>query len=296
VLEKQVPESAAVLNLVAARHMVAGRPTQARAAWTRVVTSLPDNLEALEGLVSLAVQQKRPADAVARVEAVLKRFPASGELLTLAAAANTAAGNTQRAEALLRQAIDVEPHRMVPYEQLGRLYAGQRRLDDARDQFAELVRRNPRSVSAHTMLAMIQEVLRDTAAAEARYQQALAVDPEAAVAANNLAWIYVASDRHLDQALQLAQTAFKHLPDNPQVNDTLGWAYYKKQDYAAAVRHLEAAVGRQADDPTMRYRLGLAYVKAGDPAKAKQNLERALAISANFDGAADARLVLGTLK
>ena len=96
---------------------------------------------------------------------------------------------------------------------------------------------------------MILEAQRDFAAAEAQYQKTMGLDADAAVAANNLAWLYVTSNRNLDQALQLAQTSAKTLGEVPQVNDTLGWIYYKKGMFQPAVQHLEKSI--QKDPPTL---------------------------------------------
>jgi Flp pilus assembly protein TadD len=111
------------------------------------------------------------------------------------------------------------------------------------------------------MLGMILEAQRDLPAAEAQYQKTLSVDPEAAVAANNLAWLFVASGRNLEQAQQLATTALKQLPDNPQVNDTLGWIYYQTGKYTLAAKALELSIQRDKTDPSVYYHLGMTYLK-----------------------------------
>ena len=54
-------------------------------------------------------------------------------------------------------------------------------------------------------------------------------DPRAAVAANNLAWMYASRGEQLDRALQLAQAAKAELPDDAAVSDTLAYVYIKKQ-------------------------------------------------------------------
>ena len=58
----------------------------------------------------------------------------------------------------------------------------------------------------------------------------------APVAANNLAFIYAEQGTNLDVALQLATSAKQGLPDDPSVDDTLGWIYYKKDMPSLAVR------------------------------------------------------------
>ena len=75
------------------------------------------------------------------------------------------------------------------------------------------------------MLLYMQGKLDD---AKAAYEKVLAIDPKSPAAANNLAQIYVDRNENLDVALQLAQTAKAGLPNSHEVDDTLGWIYYKK--------------------------------------------------------------------
>ena len=116
-------------------------------------------------------------------------------------------------------------------------YASQGQLPDATDQYRKIVARTPDSVAANTVLAMLLEAQQQLPEAEKLYQKVLTLNAHAAVAANNLAWLYVSSNRNLDEALQLAQTALQQLPDEPHVLDTLGWIYYRK-DMASPGRPL----------------------------------------------------------
>ena len=94
--------------------------------------------------------------------------------------------------------------------------------------------------------------------------------PEAApVAANNLAFIYAEQGTNLDVALQLATTAKQQLPDDPSVDDTLGWVYYKKDLPALAVKPLEESLKKLPDNAEVLYHLGLTYAKLGEKAKAR---------------------------
>ena len=172
-------------------------------------------MEALEGLVGTSFSTGRKQEAIQAVDEALKRNAPSAGLYTVAGRAYLTAGNPAKAEEFLKKAIDLEPAKLQAYGLLGQLYISQKRLGDARDQFTELTKKNPQSVPANTMLGMIMEAQRDLPAAEAQYQKTLGVDADAAVAANNLAWLYVSSNRNLDQALQLAQTAAKQLGEVP---------------------------------------------------------------------------------
>jgi len=242
--------------------------------------------------VLLDIQAGRGKDAAARMDQVLTRTAPDATMLMLAAKAHTAAGNPDKAEALLKKAIDIEPDRMKAYGLLGQFYVSQRRLPDAREQYTTIVAKNPTAVGPNTMLAMIMEAQGDKPAAEAQYWKTLSLDANAAVAANNLAWLWVSTGRNLDQALQLAQTAAKVLPDSPQVLDTLGWAFYQKNMNPQAIQQLEASVRKDATDPSVHYHLGMAYSKIGDFDKAKASLQKALTMNPRFDGADEARKTL----
>ena len=294
-LERDYPNTVPVMKLRAARDLAAGRADSARATYAKVAEMAPDDLEALEGLTILDLRAGRVKEGTDRIEAALKRLPPGSDLLVVAARAYGAAGNLAKTEELLRQAIEREPSRLGAYFLLGQVYVKQNRLSDARDQFEQLVRNNPQSIAANTMLGMILEAQGKTAEAEQQYQKTLNVDTSAPVAANNLAWIYVASNRNLDQALQLAQTAIRGLPEEPHVNDTIGWIYYQKGMHAQAVRHLELSVARDATDATSHYHLGMAYVATGDADKARRALTKALSINSNFDGAQEATKALAAL-
>jgi tetratricopeptide (TPR) repeat protein len=128
------------------------------------------------------------------------------------------------------------------------------------------------------------------------YQKALKLNPKFAVAANNLAWNYAEYGGNLEEAMALVRTAREHLPDHPEVADTLGWIHYKKQEYDRAISRLKESVAASAKNPIARYHLGMAYYKNGNKDLAKTELQRALQLRADFPGAQEAREVLASLK
>jgi tetratricopeptide (TPR) repeat protein len=143
---------------------------------------------------------------------------------------------------------------------------------------------------------MILEIQNKTGEAQKRYEAIVSTNQRAPVAANNLAWIYADNDGNLDVALQLAQAAKSQLPAIPEVNDTLGWVYYKKGLPALAIPPLQESVAKDPDNPIYRLHLGLAYARAGQKEKARTDLERAIQINPKFDGADVARQTLLALK
>jgi Flp pilus assembly protein TadD len=97
-------------------------------------------------------------------------------------------------------------------------------------------------------------------------------------------------------ALQLAQTAKAQLPNQHEVDDTLGWIYYKKNMSTRAIESLENSTLKQPTNATYAYHLGLAYHQNGDMAQAKKELERALKLKPDFEGAPHAKQILESIR
>lgn len=294
-LQKRFPNTVGVEKLSAIVQLASKQPDAARASYARALKASPGDLEVLAGLVQIDLATGHAKEAVARIDDRLKQTQPTVGLLILAARANAAAGNLDHVEMLLRKAIDLDPDRLQAYSLLGSLYARQQRMEEAKASFKDVLTRNPKSVGAATMIAMLLEGQNRIPEAEKQYQEVLAIDGHAAVAANNLAWIYVASNRKLDEALQLAQTAQQQLPDEPNVNDTLGWIYYQKKMVAQALPHLESSVKKAPNDASHHFHLGMAYVQSGAWDKARESLKRAIALKPDFQGSEEAKKALAMI-
>jgi len=146
------------------------------------------------------------------------------------------------------------------------------------------------------MAAMILQMQNKAPEARKRYEAIVAASQRAPVAANNLAWMYAEEGGNLDVALQLAQSAKSQLPNVAEVNDTLGWIYYKRDLAKLAVPLLEQSVSTDPKVPGYQLHLGLAYAKAGEREKAVAALERALQLNPPPADAETARQTLASIK
>jgi len=292
-LVERFPKSAAVHahmgTLLVRRRAYAAAKTE----FERAAALDPKGLEPLAGLVAVDLAAHDFAGAKARVDARVAEAP-TAELLALAARVYAASGDTATEEQSLRRAIELDSGYLQAYGALGQLYIRQHKLDAARLEFEKVAERSPKSVGALTMVGMLLQSQGDVTAAQQRFERALQIDPESAVAANNLAWIYAQNGGNLDVALQLARTAQQHLPGAAEVNDTLGFIYYKKNLASLAVSTLKVSAEKDPGNAVYQYHLGLAYAGSGDTARAKDSFTRALALKADFSGADDARTFLAS--
>jgi tetratricopeptide (TPR) repeat protein len=269
---------------------------KARATFERILSKNPTFLPAVESLAFLDMQDKKPGDARARVEALTKAQPTSAGARVLAARIALLDNDDKSAERELQTALQLDANNMDIYSLLGQIYVKQKRLPEATVEYQALASRQTKPAGSYTAVAALQELQGKPQEAAVWYKKALAADSNAAVAANNLAWIYANGNTELESALQLAQTAKRALPNSASVDDTLGWVYYRKGLPSLAIDSLKRCVQTDPNNPTYLYHLGMAYVQNGNRDLARQSLEKALKADRPFGAAADARKALDGLK
>jgi tetratricopeptide (TPR) repeat protein len=292
-LLKEYPNVAAVEALNGMRHLARKNIPAARAAYERALTLDPRSYPAFAGLTALDMVENKTSEARGRVEARLAATPNDVRVLMLASRVYLAVNDLGTAERTLRRVVELTPNDSRAYSMLGQLYVAQQRLPEARAEFDAMASRDPKSVTARTLAAMLSHSTQEIDDAKKRYREILAMDANAAIAANNLAWILAEEGRDLDEALRLAERAATAAPDRPEIHDTLGWVYYRKELPALAITRFEKSVSQAPDNPVYHYHLGLAHAKSGNVEQARDALNTTLKLDANHR---EARELLATLR
>ena len=296
VLLQANPESATVQTAAGMLAQLKQDSAGARAAYARALDADPRAYQALAGLLTAEMQGKQFGNAKALIEKQLALTPDDPNVLLMSAQTYNALGDAFAMEKALKKTVEVDPQSLQAYAMLGKMYYQQGRLDLARRELETYVGRAPNSVPGNTMLGTILQLQGRDAEAKARYNKALQTDPRAAVAANNVAWIDANANGNLDMALQLAQTAKSQLPNRHEVDDTLGWIYYKKGLSSMAIEALQSSALKAPDNPSYNYHLALAYHQSGNNAEAKKYLEKAVNSKAKFEQIEEARKLLESIK
>ncbi len=97
-----------------------------------------------------------------------------------------------------------------------------------------------------------------------------------------LAYAYL-SINNFDKALEHALLEYNRRPKNIEVNETVGWMYFKKGEAAKALPYIKAAFITNSKNPTLLCRAGLIYAKTGDAVNAKKMLQQGLQANPNID-------------
>jgi len=89
-------------------------------------------------------------------------------------------------------------------------------------------------------------------------EDALARTPSSPLLANNLACLYLDHQPDkINEAMRLATLAYDKESNNAAIADTLGWAYYKKDNLVRAGWLLKEAAALKPDNPKILYHLGI---------------------------------------
>lgn len=271
------------------------KESAARAAFERALAISPDYFQAAEHLVDLDLAAKRPADARARLEELLRRHPNVAILHVVLAKVHLVEGNEALAEAALLTAGKLQPNLPVTYFLLARIYMGSEQPEKAIANLQLAAEKNPKDVQALMLIGILQEQRKDFASARATYERLLTVDSKFAAALNNLAYLCAEQFGETEKALELAQRARELQPGEPHVADTMGWVLYRKGQYAWAAILLAESADAMPDAADVQFHHGMAQYMLGNEVAATAALEKALKIDSNFAAAEHVRTALSIL-
>jgi Tfp pilus assembly protein PilF len=88
--------------------------------------------------------------------------------------------------------------------------------------------------------------------------------------------VLVENDQSLDEAEDLIRRALVVRPDAGYVLDSLGWLFYKRGDYGAALQWLKRALENETNDPVIYEHLGDTYTKLNQFSEAVRYYQMAL--------------------
>jgi tetratricopeptide (TPR) repeat protein len=245
----------------------------ARSGAEEVLQHDPENLRAALVLAESYAAQHRDSEAVERLRGLAAAHPKSAELQDLLGKWYMTAGNIREARAAFESAHERDPKFGAADIALAELDRRESHLDAARQRLMRLLAANPRNVHALLLLADVEGQAQNRSAAVAKYRSVLELDSSNLYALNNLAYFLAFKDP--DEGLVFAQRAVAIAPDDSNVQDTLGWVYYRRGMYSAATTCLKAALAKQPSAST-QYHLAMSYLKAGNQEMGRKTLLAAL--------------------
>ncbi len=302
---KQFPNVAEAQLQLAVLDLTEKRYTESEAGFRQVYHDHPTDLRALMGIAENYNQQGQYDKAIQLIESEMAKNPARLELRTAVGNIAVKAKKYDLAIEQYRAIIAARPDAGDIYVRLGQALAmkGDREdLDAATRTFEKARQLRPDDPDAYLQSAALLEQTGRVAQARPLYEKVLKLKPDQPFALNNLAYLLAGtgSPADLDQALELAQRAHQKLPENPDLADTLGWIYIKKNLTANAVNLFRRLIADESkvqspNSATFHYHYALALAQGGDKVLAKKELKTALDRKPSADDTVKIKELLGKI-
>ncbi len=289
-----------------------GEHERARELADTLIRRLDDSARSAQtvgGVFHVAAERAMAADETDRARRIIQsgrdRFRDHERLALADAQLQFQRGRDSDAREILRNVKTAHPNSALPYiteadhlagegklRQAVELYSLAREKEDTASTLlrqANAMRQDGRSVRAvelleegaerfpaeaqvHLNLAMAYQADDQRDAAVEAYQRTLALEPNQAVALNNLAWLYHEDEN--EEALELAERAYQLNPRSAAIIDTYGWILLHHGEVERSVELLEQAHELSPNSQEIAQHLAEAYRASGDEERAEALLER----------------------
>jgi tetratricopeptide (TPR) repeat protein len=252
----------------------------------------PNDTRGLAGITESLAAENRMGDAIKETQKAVDREPQRRDLKLVLAKYYVRAERYDEAIAIYQTLLTQDPRSADLLFQMAETQRRKGDLNIAVDTFRRCSQAAPADITCLTQLGLILDGTGKREQAKPIYEQILKIKPDAPVALNNLAFIKAEEGVDLDQALTMSQQARQQMPNAPEVSDTLGWIYIKKNLSEDAVRVFKDLTAQVPKNPTFHYHYGMALLQKGDKPAAKKEFETALADNPSKDDAAKIRDLL----
>ncbi|NMB82532.1 MAG: tetratricopeptide repeat protein [Ignavibacteria bacterium] len=183
--------------------------------------------------------------------------------------------NTEAKE-FLTKAVRINSSDLTALTALGYTLNQLKEYDEALKYLNKALILNSKDVQVLGMTALIYDSKEEFNKSDSLYTLAMQIDPENILILNNFAYSLSERGVRLDEALIWSKKAVEKEPENSSYLDTLGWIYFRLNNFENAKSYLEKAMTYDKNNATILDHLGDVYFKLGNNVKAKDLWNKAL--------------------
>ena len=247
----------------------------------------PNDMRGAVGAQQVKLYSGHTADAIQGMQDLLSKNPGNlavrFELANFQATAASMPANHDQAAQLFQQAADNYKEILKTnatsadiWLRLGMVQRVLGQSDAALASFEQAGNSNRNNTSAFLLQAQLLEGMNRKKEAIDAYNKVINIEPNNALALNNLAYMSAETGANLNQAQTYAEHAKKEQPNSPDIADTLGYVYLQKNLNSQAAEIFRQNVTEHPENPNFRFHLAMALLKVGDKQGAKEQAAKAL--------------------
>ena len=268
----------------------AGKLAEAEAKYRRLLSSEPDNVQALHLLWAALAQQGNFIAALEAIEAAVKLWPSDATLWHSLGTAFMDVARTVDAESAYRRALQIRPDLADAHFSLGYLLENGKRPLEAEQSLRQTVRLAPEDPHVHNHLGIVLLALGRPEEAAGSLRKALAISPNSSHARGN----FGAALRALGRLTE-AEDAYRHaLRLNPKLADAhsgLAEVLADLSRHEEAIESHQAAIRCEPRNPVAHAAMALALMRTGCLAEAESEYRQALELRADLSVHSDLLLL-----
>jgi len=247
----------------------------------------PDSLRVVRALARFSAAENRFRAGEERLQQFLIKHPENSDARVELGELYGLGGNLRRAGEEFAAAKRRAPNAAAPYLRMSELYTRQGNLTRAITELEMVAGRiSPGNIPAALTLANLYVRTANPAKARQTFEKLVSRCPGEWHVKNDYACFLAdngTSKQDFETAWTLAKDAAVQQPDDPLVQDTLGWAEYRRGNIATALDILHKAGNLATGNQTVEYHLGMVCLSASKKEEARIHLNRSLA-GGNFPG------------
>ena len=286
------PKNAAVLVRLADALRASQDTDGAITALQQALVLKPDLQPARTALISMKLQAKKPDEAMALAREQQKRSPKDAAGYRMEGEVEAASQRWDASAAAFRAALQHQRDGATAVKLHAALTAGGKTAEA--DRWAsDWAKENPKDGIFVFYQGDVAMARNDYPTAEARYRTVLQLQPNNALAMNNLAWMLARQGK--PGGVALAEKANSLLPDRAPLLDTLSLALEADKQLPKAIEAQLRAIQLEPADTNLALRLAKLYIKSGDKARAKTELEALAKLGDKYAGQAEVASLLKSL-
>lgn len=225
-------------------HIKDGKHLEAARIFKKYYRPGSADLHRLGGYSRALVGGGKAAEALQLVQNEVQLVPKNPALQYILAETYLVNGKREEARATLETLRASDPSFFLAGMRLGSLYLEEGKTQEAVRILDSTAKASPDRQEPIALLAQAQLRAGDWAAAKTSYRAALKKDERSLAATVGLARVIAkhGAENELAEALRLALSAKSAMPQNPQIIDTLGLVYLRRNERPAAIQEFRTAI------------------------------------------------------